>query len=83
MSKSRVATIAPWFCLRLPSWGPRFESQAHHLHFFQFVLLKLYQENNQNKPKEAGIGHFKKEGMSKFECDALAMRLKKICGKEI
>ena len=33
-----VATIAPWFHLRLPSCGPWFESQAHHLHFFQFVL---------------------------------------------
>ena len=33
-----VATIAPWFRLRLPSCGPGFESQAHHLRFFQFVL---------------------------------------------
>ena len=31
---SNVATIAPWCCLRLPSCGPRFKSQAHHLHFF-------------------------------------------------
>ena len=34
----QVAAIAPWFCLRQPSCGPRFESQAHHLHLFQFVL---------------------------------------------
>ena len=27
-----------WFRLHLPSCGPGFESQAHHLHFFQFVL---------------------------------------------
>ena len=33
-----VAAIAPWFCLRLPSCGPRFQSQEHHLRFFQFVL---------------------------------------------
>ena len=33
-----VAAIAPWFRLRLPSCGPRFESQAHHLRFFQFIL---------------------------------------------
>ena len=38
----RVAAIAPWFHLCLPSCGPRFKSQAHHLCFFQFVLLKLY-----------------------------------------
>ena len=29
-----MAAIAPWFCLRLPSCGPVFESQAHHLRFF-------------------------------------------------
>ena len=46
-----VAAIAPWFRLRLPSCGPRFESQAHHLCFFQ---------KNENKQKEAGIGPFKK-----------------------
>ena len=34
----QVAAIAPWFCLRLPSCGPGFESQVHHLCFFQFVL---------------------------------------------
>ena len=34
----RVAAIAPWFHLRLPSYGPGFESQVHHLCFFQFVL---------------------------------------------
>ena len=55
-----MAAIAPWFCLRLPSCGPGFESQAHHLRFFQFVLLKLYRENNENKQKEAGIGPFLK-----------------------
>ena len=36
-----VAAIAPWFHLHLPSCGPGFKSQAHHLRFFQFVLLKL------------------------------------------
>ena len=52
-----MAAIAPWFRLRLPSCDPRFKSQAHHLHFFQFVL-KLYREKNENKQKEAGIGLF-------------------------
>ena len=36
-----TAAIAPWLRLRLPSCGPRFESRAHHLCFFQFDLLKL------------------------------------------
>ena len=54
-----MAAIAPWFRLRLPSCGPRFESQALHLRFFQ--LLKLYRENNENKQKEAGIGPFLKK----------------------
>ena len=29
------AAIAPWFRLCLPSCGPGFESQAHHLRFFK------------------------------------------------
>ena len=29
-----AAAIAPWFRLRLPFCGPGFESQAHHLRFF-------------------------------------------------
>ena len=45
-----VAAIAPWFRLRLPFCGPGFESQAHHLCFFQFVL-KLWWEKNGNKQK--------------------------------
>ena len=55
-----VAAIAPWFRLRLPSCGPGFESQAHHLRFFQFGLLKLLLEleKNENKRKEAGIGPY-------------------------
>ena len=57
LTKILVAAIAPWFRLRLPSCGPGFESQAHH----QFVLLKLYQENNENKQKEAGIGPYLKK----------------------
>ena len=56
-----MAAIAPWFHLRLQSCGPGFEYQAHHLCFFQFVLLKLYRENNENKQKEAGIGPFLKK----------------------
>ena len=46
-----VAAVAPLFRLCL-------QSQAQYPRFFQFVLLKLYRENNENKPKEAGIGPF-------------------------
>ena len=43
-----MAAIAPWFCLRLPSCGPGFESQALHLCFFQFVI-DLWCEKDENK----------------------------------
>ena len=53
-----VAAIAPWFHLRLPSCSPRFESQAHRLCFFQFVLLKLHRENDEINKKRPGLAHF-------------------------
>ena len=56
-----AAVIAPWFHLHLPSCGLGFESQAHKLVFFQFVLLKLSWEMNENKQKYAGIGTFLKK----------------------
>ena len=62
------AAIAQWIRLRLPSCHPGFESQAHHLHFFQFTLFKLYichlnwnvNRTKINK-KEARIGPFLKK----------------------
>ena len=33
---TRGAAVAQWICLRLPSCHPGFESQAHHLCFYQF-----------------------------------------------
>ena len=63
----RGAAIAQWIRLRLPSCRPRFESQAHHLRFFQFILFKLYichlnwsVKRTKIKEKEAGIGPLKK-----------------------
>ena len=61
---SLAAAIAPWLCLRLPSCGPGFESQAHHLCFFM-LKLKLYccwnKKRTKINEKEAGIGpYFKK-----------------------
>ena len=39
-----VADIAPWFCLRLPSCGPGFESLTHHLHFFNLYVWNCYEK---------------------------------------
>ena len=36
------AAITQWIRLRLLFCRPRFESQAHHLCFFQFIWFKLY-----------------------------------------
>ena len=66
-----TSTTCPWFHLHLPSCGPGFDSQALHLRFFQFVLLKLYRENNENnenKQKEAGIGPFFKKNIDYLDC---------------
>ena len=41
----RAAAIAPWFCLHLPSCSPGFESQAHHLRFFKFVIELCCEKN--------------------------------------
>ena len=51
-----AAAIAPWIRVRLPSCGRGFESHAHHLCFFRFVLLKWYYEKDKNKQKKSGIG---------------------------
>ena len=40
-TNGKTTAIAPWFRLRGPSCSPGFESHAHHLSFFQFILLKL------------------------------------------
>ena len=37
----RGTTIAPWFCLHLPSCGHGFESQAQHLHFFSIGIIEI------------------------------------------
>ena len=68
--KLRVAAIAPWFRLRLPSCGPGFDSQALHLYFFQFVLLELCRENNENKKTKSGRDwpFFKKKTLLKLVC---------------
>ena len=39
---------------------PRVQIPSTPSMLFQFVLLKLYRENNENKQKEAGMAHLKK-----------------------
>ena len=61
----RGAAIAQWICLclSLSSCRPRFESQAHHLHFHQFIELCNVEKTKINR-KVAGIGPFLKNNMS-------------------
>ena len=56
-----VAAIALWFCLRLPSCSPGFESPAHHLCFFQFVLWHCNKKGTKINKKRPGLAHSKKE----------------------
>ena len=39
-TKEEGAAIAQWIRLRLPSCGPRIESQAHHLRWFHLKKIK-------------------------------------------
>ena len=55
------AAIAQWIRLRLQSCLLRFESQAHHLHFYQFIFELCHRENDENKQKEAELAHFFKK----------------------
>ena len=63
--KRIIKVIALWYCLCLPSCGCGFESEAHQLHYFQFVLLKLLWEMDENKQKESGICPFYKKSSSR------------------
>ena len=54
------AAIAPWFCLRLPFCGPGFQSQAHHLRFFNLYWNCNVKGTKINK-KRPGLAHFLKK----------------------
>ena len=60
----RAAAIAQWFHQLLSSCGRGFESEAHQLCFFQFLLLKLWWAKDENKQKGAGIDPFKNAGLN-------------------
>ena len=72
-----VAVIAPWFCLCLPSCGPRFESQAHHLCFFNLYWNCNEKRTKINK-KEAWIVPFLNSYHTKVRCMQLSTFLKTI-----
>ena len=55
-----MATIAPWFCLRLPFYGPEFESQAHHLGFFILYYWNCIEKITKINKKRPGLAHFLK-----------------------
>ena len=49
-------------CLRLPLCSPRFESQTHHLCFFQFIQFKLYichLKGTKTNKKRPGLAYLK------------------------
>ena len=45
-------SIAPWFCLRLQLCGPRFESQAYTLHFFNLYYRNCSWNKKRTKINE-------------------------------
>ena len=80
------AAIAQWIRLRLPSCCPGFESQAHHLCFFQFILFKLYfchlnlnVKTTKINKKEVGIGPFLRKDLQ-IELD-LYVKVAYVCGQ--
>ena len=55
---NHTSTIAQWIRLRLPSCNPGFESQAHHLRYYQFIIVLCNVEKTKINKKVAGIGPF-------------------------
>ena len=57
------AAVAQWIRSRLPSCRPGFESQAHHLRFFQIWkiwIVACWKDENKRK-RRPGLAHFKKK----------------------
>ena len=50
------AVIVQWIHLCLPSCYPGFETQAHHLHFYQIILICVMRKKTKIN---IGIGPFK------------------------
>ena len=56
----RVAAIAQWIHLRLPSRRPGFEYQTHQLRFYQIIFDLRHVEKTKINKKRSGLAHFKK-----------------------
>ena len=50
--------VAQWICLHLPSCRPGFESQAHHLHFYQFEF-EWWRVEKTKINRKRGLAHLK------------------------
>ena len=55
----RVAAIAQWIHLRLPSRRPGFEYQTHQLRFYQIIFDLRHVEKTKINKKRSGLAHFK------------------------
>ena len=55
------AAIPQWIHLRFPSCLSGFESQAHHLCFYQFIFELCHVEKMKINKKRPGLAHFKKD----------------------
>ena len=64
------AAVAQWIRFCLPSCRPRFESQAHHLCFYQFEFELWHVEKTKNKQKKRpGLVHLKnRKWSSTWQC---------------
>ena len=68
LSITWATNIAPRYRLCLPSCGCGFQSQAHHLRFFNLYNWNCNEKRTKINEKEAGIGPFlKKNCLSPFE----------------
>ena len=55
------AATAQWIRLRVPTFHFGFKSQAHHLHFYQFLFELFHVEKTKINKKRSGLAHFLKK----------------------
>ena len=58
--------LAQWIRLHLPSCSPGFESQAHHLSFYQLVFELSHAEKTKLNKKRQGLAHLKNHQMLRW-----------------
>ena len=64
-----VASIALWYHLHLPSCGRGFESQTHHLHFFNLYYWNCNEKRTKINKKRPGLTHFYKKSCLVQKCN--------------